>query len=473
MLKVSELVKKFSKVSVILTVASLIIKPATFTVLADDAEFYLPIDQYETYTAWQFFSNYGYSADESRTYTNVYTGTGSFTTSATITLTTGGGGDYADTYAGVATIDGNFIQSFQISADTYPATLYVNNPSAASYYSTTMACVSTGVTGGANTGFNCTWDDAERTQSLRLQNPWTNLLLTVEPTANTGNGSNYNLRLVSADTGHTDGAFTIQESSSGTYSGSGTFSFNMTDVNINQLKYKLPYISTDEINNDWIYGKKFSMPKKYTSGHQYAWVCSFLVDMNDVSTDYNPLDYIEGVYDLQHNKLTAGTDYIIETKSLANGGLSKKSIKIYSNSGAMQAYIKFKTGNNGPRMPLRLIPLFVGHDYELNEDLYRYIFGESVNKEIIDDVTNQNDQFDNVGNNLTSFESSSESSMNNSLSYIPLNNGIGTNSNFLNSALWVKNRFQDLVVNTPFELVIVFSLTLGIALTIVGKLRNR
>ena len=50
---------------------------------------------------------------------------------------------------------------------------------------------------------------------------------------------------------------------------------------------------------------------------------------------------------------------------------------------------------------------------------------------------------------------------------------LASNGNFLNSAKFVRDQFENLTNDTPFYSLIVFSLTLGIGLTVIGRLRNR
>lgn len=46
-----------------------------------------------------------------------------------------------------------------------------------------------------------------------------------------------------------------------------------------------------------------------------------------------------------------------------------------------------------------------------------------------------------------------------------------SNNKFIASSRWVADRFQDLIIGTPFELVLNFSLILGLSLLVIGRIR--
>lgn len=77
-------------------------------------------------------------------------------------------------------------------------------------------------------------------------------------------------------------------------------------------------------------------------------------------------------------------------------------------------------------------------------------------------------------NNLATFESNQSNSLDTNLRALDSNfsnNGLISNNKFISSAIWVNYRFNELILNTPFELVLVFCLSLGIALAMLGKVK--
>lgn len=85
-----------------------------------------------------------------------------------------------------------------------------------------------------------------------------------------------------------------------------------------------------------------------------------------------------------------------------------------------------------------------------------------------------NDQVQSDFKSYSQFEDSQGQSFTNDMNAVNFeSSGLASNGNFLNSASFVRDRFEDLTNDTPFYSLIVFSLTLGIGLTVIGRLRNR
>lgn len=87
------------------------------------------------------------------------------------------------------------------------------------------------------------------------------------------------------------------------------------------------------------------------------------------------------------------------------------------------------------------------------------------------DLRDQQSSFTDSATELFSFESDFNSNLNESLDNIDVDFNIGNTfgSKFLASASWVKSQFDTLTDNTPFGSVLSFSLLLGLALLLIGK----
>lgn len=94
-------------------------------------------------------------------------------------------------------------------------------------------------------------------------------------------------------------------------------------------------------------------------------------------------------------------------------------------------------------------------------------------KESLGLVDNTRSKFDESSNQLHDTEQQFSNDLNNNLGKIDTKPKLFTNSKFINSMKFVSDTYTKLVVNTPFEHVLMFCLTLGIALVLIGKLRNR
>lgn len=91
-------------------------------------------------------------------------------------------------------------------------------------------------------------------------------------------------------------------------------------------------------------------------------------------------------------------------------------------------------------------------------------------------VSNNNTQkstFDNKASSLATFESTQGTNLDTNLQTLDINSNTGllVNSSFVKSALWVNDMFDQLIVGSPFELVLVFCLSIGIAFAMIGKVR--
>lgn len=86
-------------------------------------------------------------------------------------------------------------------------------------------------------------------------------------------------------------------------------------------------------------------------------------------------------------------------------------------------------------------------------------------------LNSENQQLTNVVNQVNSIETTYNSDLNSALNGIDLDNDLVSHTGFTNAALWVSAQFNRLIVGTPFELVMMFSLVTGLALVLIGKMR--
>lgn len=87
-------------------------------------------------------------------------------------------------------------------------------------------------------------------------------------------------------------------------------------------------------------------------------------------------------------------------------------------------------------------------------------------------LESQNTQFSTDSSNLMNLEDTLGNQMNNNLQQIDTNFDVGNQfgSKFLASAEWVRNQYNTLTSNTPFGTFISFSLLIGLALLLMGRL---
>lgn len=113
-------------------------------------------------------------------------------------------------------------------------------------------------------------------------------------------------------------------------------------------------------------------------------------------------------------------------------------------------------------------------DFSLNFNLPNpfidYIYGTYESSVSSDNLEDSSDDITTSSNQMFTFENTQNTNMNNALQNINTNYDISSfGSSFLSSANWVRQQFDNLTNNTPFGSVLSFSLLLGLALLIIGK----
>lgn len=87
-------------------------------------------------------------------------------------------------------------------------------------------------------------------------------------------------------------------------------------------------------------------------------------------------------------------------------------------------------------------------------------------------LNNSNTTLNNRVDQMNTIETEYNSDLNAALDDIDLSTDLVQHTGFTNAALWVSAQFNRLVLGTPFELVITFSLITGLSLVLIGKMRG-
>lgn len=98
--------------------------------------------------------------------------------------------------------------------------------------------------------------------------------------------------------------------------------------------------------------------------------------------------------------------------------------------------------------------------------------GNQSTSNTVNNLSDQNLALDSSISSYDNLEASYNDQMDLALNDIDLSPGIINQTGFLNAATWVGAQFNRLVLNTPFELALTFSMVLGLGLVIVGKMRG-
>lgn len=157
-----------------------------------------------------------------------------------------------------------------------------------------------------------------------------------------------------------------------------------------------------------------------------------------------------------------------------------KDVAICVNWVGMSSSTKVRPVFNGPENILTDdVAQFLGIDTEterllksIDNNLYQGGAGTQTSK---DNNNFARNNFNNVANQYHNIESNNISNMSTQLNSIGTNNNLYSINGFINATQFVSTQFMNLInldTSTAISSMIVFSLILGVALTIIGKLRN-
>lgn len=136
-------------------------------------------------------------------------------------------------------------------------------------------------------------------------------------------------------------------------------------------------------------------------------------------------------------------------------------------------------------------PYYFGYKKYMTNDMSQFLFGESNALEVNDSIThdlisdgniasqqsvinsdNANANLNQAFNNYDSYEQTFKNNFENAFSGINTNVSIFSNSNFLRSADWVRIQFNRFTNGNVFGYMLQFSLILGLALVVIGRMRS-
>lgn len=125
-------------------------------------------------------------------------------------------------------------------------------------------------------------------------------------------------------------------------------------------------------------------------------------------------------------------------------------------------------------MPSYLALLFGLKKYDLADIHNDIVSGNSSSQSVKDSINSKNTALSNNISSVNTFENQQGNNFTNDMQSINFESSdLVQNSNFLSSAKFVRDQYEHLTNDTPFYSLIVFSLSLGIGLTVIGRLRNR
>lgn len=277
---------------------------------------------------------------------------------------------------------------------------------------------------------------------------------------------------VNAHNEYTSGTVTHSEKVTVNETNTGT----ITNTDTYKLTYHLPILSATSTSNNSEYTKAQDIAVYI--GQTY--IISFMVNKNMAS---DPVIYYSPNSSANVNVNRLKREYVGDGWYKYTFGFEYD-----SSSGISNFSVRWPGLNN----TYKIIPIYNGEISTMKDDLKVFCGLETdTNKllrQLIEVTTNgnsnsqasissadqQKSNLDSTSDNYHQLESTFNDDMNSNFNNIDLtaNKGLIRNSKFGSSSRWVTRQFNRIVTDTPFELLITYSLTVGLALLVVGKLRR-
>lgn len=459
-------------------------------VLADNDNEYISFNDLELWNAYYYWQLHGLSADKETSYTNTLntisqgTSTGSFNFSGNFSgsfdanvqlaisgLTSTELDDVDDIlssrtfyYFGEGS-ESNPLIEMSISSDGQgteyiPKYACVYNPSATGA-STTMTCTPNTYDGA----FTMPDQDIKVTSIDVSMNSLTDYQLTLT------------LRNENTVTGTLSGTLGLSGNGQGTLSLTNNGTASTTSINTNSLQFVLP-IMTGNLNSSAIANRRVLIPNKNNNHLVIAALCTRLG--NNGLGNSNITDIVNT------SNVSIRDNITVDWHQNRFGGFQISYVELSANSN-INANILWN--NNNSLFNYGIIPLFVGMKSTMSDELYRFIYGEdrtlneltafhndmvsgtSGSQSAASDLNNQQQTFEGATNDMVNLESDTFSGVSDAIGNVNVDNNILIGNGFLNAANWVRVQFDNLTSFPAFNSVLVFSLSLGFALLIIGKVR--
>lgn len=449
-----------------------------FAVFADDYD-YIPIDEFYMYNAYKYWELYGYNLDYTNTISYSQSYTGSYTYGGTISGTINGNesASFNVTLTGTSSsLDGNGgTTSSYNGLNNFDEVKFVLTPTDAVQESSMseMTCIAYNpIAHTYNNDTNWNYDTFKCNQSNYNTTVLDDWEMTVEMTDGASGGitvGNIYLQLAnqSAGGGSLNGTLALNQFD--TVQGSGTILLDGTSTTTGHKKYDIPILSLNSFNNNFSYSKQIN--SRYKQDNIVIAVLS-----NNPNSMFSNITAINN----QNETLNFKTIYNF---NIPIGGyyLNMVEIEPNINTGYVFLYNAVK--------PTNLIPIYTGLKSKIPDDIYRFLYDNDRTIDAINNldnhvtvgtnstsgtVSNNNtitNSFNNNSDDLYNIENTWNDDMNNNLNNLDINSEMISSNKFLVTANWVRTQFERLVLNTPFELLLIYSLILGIALIFIGKVK--
>ena len=459
-------------------------------VFADDDLEVVIVSDPGTWAAFEYFQNYGFKSSFENTETQIYTTSGTNTLTGNFTFTGTFTGSFdatvrmaVDTLIGTDLNDVDNILTgythYYLDKDEVQLTIHPTDNATQQNNGFALGCVYNAQSTSATAEMNCT-PTSGLAQTIILPDAE----ITFDSIDTLFNSvTNYSVALTLRNEGTVVGSLTGTLSGSiggsGTVSLSGIYNETTTTQNKTKFQFTMPYMKH---STGTLTPLSYSNNKRFIGSTDDPFVCYYMANNRSI---YSAIT----IKQLNSNDNVTGSDVIYVRKDIfgISNYLQLAGFEYYG-GGAWMNYGLLGNGNPWTYTDF-LYPLYVGKKSQMSDELYRFIYGEdrtlneltSFHHDMVSgnqyshaaaNGMNQVEQdFVDKTDELIDFEGDTFNSMDSAIDGVQLNNNLISGSGFLNAANWVRVQFDNLISYSPLSSILVFSLSLGFALLIIGKVR--
>lgn len=231
-------------------------------------------------------------------------------------------------------------------------------------------------------------------------------------------------------------------------------------------KYPVFYLE----KGDYIVNKIFAVNEVdyfiFASSHNIAYLSTFnnIFTSSDGSLQFSDLEVLD--------KWFNGTTYnLVKMKITNTGSRSRKQITISSDiSPATFIYIPFYLNSIDYKLISTDFALNFGLSNNLLDDIHLISQGTTQSNSAASNLEDEASEYSEIADDVIGVEEGLTSNFETEVNKIDLNTGLnGFGGNFMTSATWVRTQFDRLTENTPYGSLVVYGLTLGFVLLMLGK----
>lgn len=470
----------------VLLLSQMMINP----VLADNDVEYISFNDLELWNAYYYWQLHDLSADNTTSYTNTLntisqgTATGSFNFSGSFS-----GSFDANVQLAISGLTSTELDDvddilssrtfyyFGQGSDANPLIeMSISSSDQGTEYIPRYSCVYNPSATGASTTMTCTPNTYDGAFTMPDQDI---KVTSIDVSMNSLTDYQLTLTLKNENTarGTLSGTLGLSGNGQGTLSLTENGTATTTSINTNSLEYVLPIIK-GTVNSTNSYLRRLTIPRDPRDSLVISMLCA----------RPNAIFNQNSITDIVDSSGVHISDIITNYTNQRYGGLSLTTFEFSKETGS-SILSNIYWNNTTNVFTMGFIPIYVGLKSHMSDSLYRFIFGQdrtlneltafhndmvsgtTGSQSAASDLSNQQQSFEGATNDMVNLETNTFDGVSDAIGNVNVDNNILIGSGFLNAADWVRVQFDNLTSFPAFNSVLVFSLSLGFALLIIGKVR--